>query len=529
MGNEIEGITIPNLDKSIAKTTELSVDTIKDLREQCKKSFYFFLRGVLNQDFLYPPLHMEICKSIQTEIEKEVPSPILLVLPRGFLKSTIVSFGLLMWLPIKFGSNIRILSVTNTIANSAKFGRKVKITLEFNQLYRLLFPEFIPKNLNKQKWADTCFCLNRSEEYQESTFEFASLGTNITSRHYNVIVSDDLLSPRKDNMTGSEIMPTYEDVEKAIGWHKLLDSIFVSDPKMPNILIDAGTRWCKYDYIQHIIDTDKRYRIIDIPAIIDNKPTYPTRFPFQKIEDIQERQGTYIFSSQYMNRPYDPSQMVFNPDKIRYYTETPKNLYVIIANDPAWSKSKSACMSVILALGIDKDKNIYVLEYFDSKITPNELVAKNISYIQKYTPKKVSLETTAAQVFLLTLFKNALRDRNEYVSFVEYKPKGDKAERLISTIEPVMSEGKLYIKYGMNEMERQLFDFPFGRLRDVIDALAQGINVLQSCYHTQSSISNVERNAFSLEAILEDIDGKYNTKTDFFKYQKGQLQLSYNS
>ena len=445
----------------------------------------------------------------------------LVVLPRGFLKSTLVTYGLPLWLPIYFGSNIRMLSCTNTGANAAKFGRKIKLTIQTNFLYQTLFPNLIPNNFNLQKWSDTSFCLKRNEEFQESTYEFASTGTNITSRHYNAIISDDILSPGKDNMTGGEIMPTREDVEQCVGWHKLTDSLLIHDKVIPDIVIDAGTRWCKYDYIQYLMDNDKRYSIIDISAIEDGKSNYPSRFSMKVLEGIKERQGTYIFSSQYLNKPYDVSQMLFKSTDLKYYEDVPKGLYIVIANDPAWSKEKQACKTASVVMGIDAERNIYILDYIGKKISPNELVEQNIKFIEKWQPKKLSIETVAAQEVYKELFKNKFIELNMYMPIVDYKPRGDKSERIVSTLEPIISSQKFFIKRDMVDLETELLDFPFGKYRDIIDAISQGVVLLSSQCYSSNKLAPIKKGLFSLEEILSGIDK--NNKSSFFEWQEAQL------
>ena len=495
----------------------LDETTRLDMRKQCEDSLYFLLRGVLKQNYLYPDFHIPICNEIQECAT--TGQPLLLVLNRGALKSTILSFGLPLWLAIKYGGNVRILVGTNTIDNAAKFGRKLKLVIEHNMLFRTLFPELIPDNVSAQKWSDLSICLKRSEDHQESTFEFASLGTQITSRHYNIVISDDILSPRKDSFSGSEIMPTVEDVEKCIGWHRLLDSILIHDFKIPDIIMDAGTRWSKFDYIQYLLDNDKRYKVVDIPAINEKgEAVYPTRYSLKTLQSIRERQGEYIFSSQYLNHPYDATKMLFRQDDIQYYDELPGDIPMVCCNDPAWSKNKSACNSVSIVLGYNEDA-IYVVDYKAKKISPTELCNIICDFVKQYPLiRQVSMETVAGQIAYTDLLKVAFSNMGIYKSITEFIPRGDKVERLLSTIEPILKRRKLFIRRSQTELITELLDFPYGKYRDIIDTLSQGIILNRNNNPRLVPVDMESDTGFTLDSIMQSLNKTYG----MFKWQESK-------
>jgi len=69
--------------------------------------------------------------------------------------------------------------------------------------------------------------------------------TKKTGTHYNVIIEDDTVAPDVEEMAAEVIMPSIEDIERGIGWHKQAYSLLV--PKGFRVRIVVSTRWSDFD------------------------------------------------------------------------------------------------------------------------------------------------------------------------------------------------------------------------------------------------------------------------------------------
>lgn len=461
-----------------------------------------------------------------------------LTLPRGFLKTTtMIGYSLWRTLPPRdeyvdkgikdpwHDPNLRILYVQNMADNARKRVNMIKGIVQKNQLFQTLFPEIIPENFTHVRWSDSAAELRRDESHPEATFEAAGVGTSLVSRHYSIIVEDDIVAARSDDMTGSEAMPTREEVEKAIGFHKLAISL-LANPKEGEI-INVGTRWSKYDVIEHIVKNQiPPYERFVMSAEDENgDPTYPERFDKEVLQSIKEEQGTYIYSSQYLNQPVDVEKMVFQESWFKYYDIEPtpeSGLDVFMSVDPAISRKKGSDNSVVMCAGVTHDRQLYVLEYTARYMNPSELIAEIFRMYSARRPKRIYVETVAYQEALAHFLKQEAKEKGVVLPIVEYKPgRGDNKEARIRGVQPIAMSGRLHLKSWMKGLKIELVDFPYAAHDDIADALAivvKNVGILPR--GPQKPKSQLEgANMFDLERTIRELRAR-SGKTDLpFKDQ----------
>ena len=239
-------------------------------------------------------------------------------MPRGFLKTCIASIAYPIWITLprkeadefpiginpkdhfyNLGPNLRILIASYVVANSMKMISLIRRTYERNTMLRLLFPEVIPDNFQKVKWSDTEACIKRDRDFTECTFEAGGIGGSTTSRHYDLIIEDDLIYACKDDFSGRELQPNQEDIDKAVGWHKLAMSLLV--PGNHTKIYNVGTRWAKHDLIDFIRTNEPEYEIFQRAATVDrtftshSEPTWKEMYDLKKLDQIRHSQGPFLF------------------------------------------------------------------------------------------------------------------------------------------------------------------------------------------------------------------------------------------
>jgi hypothetical protein len=74
----------------------------------------------------------------------------------------------------------------------------------------------------------------------------------------------------------------------------------------------------------------------------------------------------------------------------------------------------------------------------------------------------------------LHILKREMRARNYFITTKDLKWGNDKVSRIEVQLEPRYSQGTIYHKVGMGDLEHQLMRFPSGTHDDIIDAL-QGL------------------------------------------------------
>jgi len=482
----------------------LSTKQIEVMKSNLLNDFSYFAQLLTDPLFFDTNFHTELCKFMQTGGHDK-----LVVLPRTFLKTTIAASLYALWKATK-DITTRILIVSNTAANAAKTVRTIRSMVEQNEMYHLFFPECVPV-FNKTRWSDTSACLARPVDHPEGTFESAGVGSNIIRRHYNIIIEDDTVAPKKDELTGEEAMPSKEDIEKAIGFHKLTIPLLINEEDERVVI---GTRWSSYDLI-NFVQTKEKFAVYNRSCYTDEgKPRYK-KFSQTRLDAIKAGMGTYMFSMLYLNSPLAKEYMAFNPDWFRYYedAELPEDGETIVTVDPADPPTgkKSQDYTAIVSAK-HTSKGIYVRRYVHKRVSDKQLIDEAFRVADIDGAIKIRIEVNR-YAHLEAAFKEAMGKADKHYIIHAVKATGNKEARIKSRLSPLFENGVIYFKTGMRELEEELTTFPYGKHDDLIDSLSWHI----INYHASKPDKPIpprakdgERMTFSLDDIRKSCQSAAN-------------------
>ena len=210
------------------------------------------------------------------------------------------------------------------------------------------------------------------------------------------------------------------------------------------------------------------------------------------------------FYQEYMMEVQSESDAMFTRDHIKYWDghfyydeETdicfinrvgedpiPCNIYVGV--DPATdSQRREADFSVLLALAVDLNNNIYILEYIRKRGIPVLAIPGTdkkgiVDYIfdltKLYHPSLFVIEDTAMSRPVFQSLISEMRRRNNFdVRFKEEKPgtRTSKRDRIQEVLAQRFAIGQIHLKKEMYDLEREIITFgPRMSHDDTIDALA---------------------------------------------------------
>jgi hypothetical protein len=278
-------------------------------RRACQQSLYYLCKEVLGYKDMVPHVHADICHFATDERYGRFRQA---TVPRSHFKTWVYTIGKSIWLtlpdedelykkifPYK-GANCRTLIASNVIDNAAKMVNKIKREWETNARLKAAFPELVP-TYNKTRWSDHCAEVNRTIAAQEGTYTAVGVGGSVISQHFDHIIEDDLIYANKDDFTGEELMPNQEDIDNAIGWHKLAFSL-LADPQT-GCMDNVGTRWAPHDLIDYIRKREPHYACFELastkravwPIPNDSYCIWPERYNKKTLEQIRDSQGPKIF------------------------------------------------------------------------------------------------------------------------------------------------------------------------------------------------------------------------------------------
>ena len=278
-------------------------------RKLCQRSLYYLCKEILGYRDMAPHVHGDLCDFATSPRFGRFRQA---TVPRAWFKTWVWTVGKSIWLtlpdeealfqsiyPFK-GPNARILIASNVITNAEKMVNKIKKEWETNSRLRAAFPELIP-DFNKTRWSDSCAQVHRPGNFTEGTYTAVGVGGSVISQHFDHIVEDDLIYAKKDDFTGMELMPNQEDIDNAIGWHKIAFSLF-SDPNF-STMDNVGTRWAPHDLIDYIRRNEGHYQNFEIcathdaiwPIFDETYCVWPERYSVKALEGIRASQGAKIF------------------------------------------------------------------------------------------------------------------------------------------------------------------------------------------------------------------------------------------
>jgi predicted phage terminase large subunit-like protein len=478
------------------------------LREQCNTNFYFFLKFVLGFNDLTQAFHGQITRYMTRAGQFKM-----IVMPRGHLKTSICTIGYAMWRAL-LNPNIRILIANATATNASHFVRSIGDTLRSNERVQWLFPEVIPGE-GKTKWTDTEIELVRTQHHPESTIECIGVGGTVVSRHYDLIIEDDLLAPEDGFVTA-------EMVQKVNTWHKYATSLFVNPASGEQVVV--GTRWLYDDFIAYLFQNEKWFLPCLYTGVYDEHmlPVWPERFSVEVMERILEQQGPKIFSTQYMNDPVHEDARSFDPSWLRFYKQFPpvnergetRVFRCVTAIDPAISQKKHGDFSAIVTVATLSDRTRYVVDARRGRWGVDELIDHTFEVFRQWKPSRIGLETVMFQKALMWPYREAMRREDTILPIIELKPSSRVTkEGRIQALHEFFSNGSLWLNREHRDLLAELQGWPAIAHDDMLDALAYAMQMLVYPAKEQAVLTP---NISSFEAIKKELDMKRNTSTGPF-------------
>jgi predicted phage terminase large subunit-like protein len=141
--------------------------------------------------------------------------------------------------------------------------------------------------------------------------------------------------------------------------------------------------------------------------------------------------------------------------------------------------------AVIITIAVNSQKDIFITNIVRDWYNPDQFIDKVLEIAQVINPIKFGIETISFQKTLKFFLDKEKAARRLHVNIVEVKRSAHvaKAER-IKRIQPYAKAGQIYLckdsEQFTEEQEaflEELDSFPYGRYDDILDALADAIEI----------------------------------------------------
>ncbi len=485
------------------------LSNIDNIRQSAERDLEKFIRLIAPQRVL-GSIHQEICAWWDRSERK--PNSLLL-LPRDHQKSWLLAARCAQ--RIAKQPDVRILYLSSTANLAAKQLKSIKDIIT-SDIFRAYWPGHVKMEEGKRaKWTNSEIeidhPLRKEEGIRDPTVFTGGLTTSLTGFHADVVALDDVVV--------FENAYTREGREKVKSQYSLLNSVASTDAEE----WVTGTRYeprdlygdliqmemDKFDPQGNVIGTVPVYEVFErqVEGIGDGSGAFlwPRQqrydgkwFGFNQ-EILAQKRAKYLdrrqFRAQYYNDPNDVTDAPIDRGHFQYYNKQfltrqdgvwsyqGRRLNIFASIDFAFSMSKKADFTALVVIGMDFEKNIYVLDIARIKTDKiSEYYKLILDYHVKWDFRKLRAETSAGQAAVVRELKGQyLKRYGIALSIDEFKPNrygGSKEERIQATLEPRYDNMSIWHYRGGEcqtlEDELVLRHPPHD---DVKDALASAIDV----------------------------------------------------
>lgn len=497
-------------------------------RQMCQRSLYYLCKEVLGYKDFVPQVHGDLCHfATAPEFGRFRQACV----PRSWFKTWTCTIAKSIWLtlpdeeavykdiyPYK-GPNCRILIASNVIDLAAKIINTIKRQWTENDRLRAAFPELLP-DVNKTRWSDHCAEIKRTMKAQEGTYTAVGVGGAVIGQHFDHIIEDDLIYAKKDDFTGQELMPNQEDIDNAIGWHKLAFSL-LSDPKT-NCIDNVGTRWAPHDLVDYIRKHETQYSCFEIsvtkeatwPVPDNDWCIWPERYDKTTLENIRASQGAKIFETQYLNRPRAGEDVTFDVSYLKRHDnidQYPTNLkWMTFIDLASWGDNKRICRNVVLTGARDQNNHLWIARCDAGRFNPTDVIEYAKSHVRQFG-SKVYVEEVGYQVALRHFARQDMETEGGFFYTIEPIPKDNRKgakELRINSLQPVVKMGALHVLESMVELIQELEDYPYGSTKDIIDVMGY---LHRYARRPEGVASLVYVDPFTIDVLEEEIRSRRRT------------------
>lgn len=410
----------------------------------------------------------------------------LVLAPRGSGKSTSanICYSVLRALQNR---DIRILIASRTTQQAQSFLFEIKANLLKPALTEIF------GDLKGEKWDETQADISgRTQHTKEHTFTIAGADGAVVSKHFDIIIADDLV----------ELRNSRTETQRA----QLLRFFYTS--LIPTLRPDGemrvlGTRYHPEDLYGYLVDNDPKFKesYLVIPAVFNAKTGEtmdllqdeeghfyappeatcydPDGFPMAKIIERRSSMPLADFECQYQNRTKFMSGSFFKTQWYRHYDDDPVrmikkyDLAVWMGVDLASSLKDENDEFAIVVIGvIPRIFEIYVLYEYAARLTFEQQKKMLVDVNDMFNPVRVFVEANAYQAVLESTVSTEWPD----IPTMPIWTTKDKVTRA-RAMQIYYERRQVFHRKGrMSALEGQLTGFPDLKLKDRVDALYFAIN-----------------------------------------------------
>lgn len=424
-----------------------------------KNDRFYLLATILHRPDALKPWLYDRCREVEAD-----PDDHLDLWAREHYKSTIITFaGIIQEIIRNPEITIGIFSHTKPVAR--KFLIQIKTELETNTDLIYTYPEifFAEPKKDSPKWSEEkgIVCRRKSNPKEATVEAHGLVDGQPTGAHFLLRVYDDVVT--------RESVGTPEQVAKTTSAWELSDNLGARGDDGKSRRWHIGTRYSYADTYQAIIEKKvlkQRIYPATKDGTVDGEPVF---LPREVWAEKVKTQGLAVLAAQMLQNPAAGAQALFRKEWLRFADIRPATLNVYILCDPASSRKKGSDRTAIAVIGMDAQRNLYLLDGYHHRMSLSERWAA-VSGLRKVWLSKPGVQlvkvgyerygsTSDIEYFLEKMEK--ARDEFEITELAwpkdDTKSKFDRIQRL----EPAFRAGTFYmaaVVQGVTKNQQRVID-----------------------------------------------------------------------
>lgn len=425
-----------------------------------------------------PAFHVEIYDAI---VEK---SRVALAAPRGFAKSTIIAKIYPLWLAItKRRKDVCIISASETLA--VDHLRWIKQSLEGNPLILSTWG-----NLKSDKWSENHIIILHPDGTRVN-IRAKGAGGQIRGFRPDCLILDDI---ETDESVASE-----EQRKKLKEW---LFKACVNCLLPKGQLLVIGTIIHPLAVLEDLLEMPnnwfkKRYKAYKDGIQEEGHELWPEERPHEWLQRRKAEIGSWAFASEYLNNPILDETAPIKQHQIRYWTELPDDISLVITVDPAYSADVRSDFKTASLIGANHKADRFLCEYIHTHKPVGEFQDSILNLYVRYKSRITAIGVPKGGIeseFYRSFIAKA-NERKIYPPFMELKNSfktasgstvREKKLRIIAALQPLFEQGKYFIGKDHVEARDELLAIGNSRWDDIVDTMAYAEQILQP-YHKEVS------------------------------------------
>lgn len=497
---------LPFLDSTVA---QLPQDLREDLALRLQGDLYSFCKFVLGYKDMTLRAHGPMC----TFLDKNPAKIKACGMPRDTFKTSIGTIGRTMQRIIQDPNKTHLIA-NESATNAQRFLGTIKQHAESNPVFRTLYSRVIPKDTRSVIWNNESLRFNREVIRPEPTVDAIGMTGSYTSRHYDHVIFDDIIS--EEASKSEKVMKDVTDRARKVR------SLFVS-PKHSTLTI-MFTRWLYGDTYEILFDLFKgRIAKMIRGAIEDDGPIFPEHLDLETLSQIRQEIGEYAFSCLYMNSPRNEEVQDFNVQDLRFWRFAgPDQTWIELLTaagevfrkyhiaqlditttvDLASAEKLSDDRNAVTTCGVTPNGEIVVLDSWARRCSPIELIKQLITINLRWQPRAFGIEDVAYQKAFKYFLSDYATQAEEPVYFNVKPIKAIKAKEIrIRGLQPFAAVHRLYLSPEQHILRNEMASFPLGQHDDALDCLSMQLQLFNGVVSVRQQRRMIEREKEALRII----------------------------